>query len=162
MQPGIDDQSLINVGELIEPSHYNDSSKINHCDVNKIPYHRGMVMTTLDINSLIAHIDEFRAYININKIDIMCINETTLDSSVKDHEVCLPGYQIIRRDRSVNGRNGGGICIYFRANINYKIRDDLHLEVLENLVLEINKPRSKPILVSTWYRPPDSPVSHFT
>jgi hypothetical protein len=28
--------------------------------------------------------------------------------------------------------------------------------------LEIKKPRSKPILVSTWYRPPDSPVSHFT
>ena len=78
------------------------------------------------------------------------------------HEVCLPGYEIIRRDRSVNGRNGGGICIYFRANINYKFRDDLHLEVLENLVLEIKKPRSKPILVSTWYRPPDSPVSHFT
>jgi hypothetical protein len=122
MQSGIDDQSLINVGELIEPSHYNDSCKINHCDdVNEIPYHRGMVMASLDINSLIAHIDELRAYININKIDIMCINETTLDSSVKDHEVCLPGYEIIRRDRSVNGRNGGGICIYFRANINYKI-----------------------------------------
>ena len=149
MQPGIDDQSLINVGELIEPSHYNDSCKINNCDVNKIPYHRGMVMATLDINSLIAHIDELRAYININKIDIICINETTIDSSVKDHEVCLPGYEIIRRDRSVNGRNGGGICIYVCVNINYKIRDDLHLEILENLVLEIKKPRSKPILVST-------------
>jgi hypothetical protein len=86
MQPGIDDQSLINEGELIEPSHYNDSCKINHCDVNKIPYNRGMVMATLDISSLIAHIDELRAYINISKIDIMRINETTLDSSVKDHE----------------------------------------------------------------------------
>ena len=59
--------------------------QINYCDVNKIPYHRGMVMANLDINSLIANIDELRAYININKIDIMCINETTLDSSVKDH-----------------------------------------------------------------------------
>jgi hypothetical protein len=96
IQPGIDDQSLINVGELVEPSHYNDSCKINHCDVNKIPYHRGIVMASLDINSLIAHIDELRAYININKIDIICINETTLDSSV---EVCLPGYEIIRRDK---------------------------------------------------------------
>ena len=44
---------------------YNDSCKINHCDVNKIPYHRGMVMASLDINSLIAHIDELRVYINI-------------------------------------------------------------------------------------------------
>ena len=27
--------------------------------------------------------------------------------------------------------------------------------------MEIKKPRSKSILVSTWYRPPDSPVSHY-
>jgi hypothetical protein len=67
----VDDQSLINVGELIEPSHYKASCKINNCDVNKIPHHRGMVMASFDINSLIAHIDELRVYININKIDIM-------------------------------------------------------------------------------------------
>ena len=28
--------------------------------------------------------------------------------------------------------------------------------------MEIIKPQSKSILVSTWYRPPDSPVSYFT
>ena len=71
--------------------------------MNKIPYHRGMVMASLDINSLIAHIDQLRVYININKIDIMCINETKLDSSVKDHEICLPGCEIIRNYYSRNG-----------------------------------------------------------
>jgi exonuclease III len=78
-----------------------------------------MVMASLNINSLVAHIDELRVY--VNKIDIMYINETKLDSSVKDHEVCLPGYAIIRRNRSINGCNSGGICIYVCANINYKI-----------------------------------------
>ena len=34
-------------------------------------------------------------------------------------------------------------------------------EILENLIVEVIKPRSKSILVSTWYRPPDSPVNHF-
>ena len=29
------------------------------------------------------------------------------------------------------------------------------------MIVEITKPRSKSILVSTWYRPPDSPVSLF-
>ena len=24
---------------------------------------------------------------------------------------CLPGFDIVRRDRSVNGRHGGGVCI---------------------------------------------------
>ena len=42
------------------------------------------------------------------------------------------------------------------------MRDDLNLKILENLTVEIKKPRSKSILVSTWYRPPDSPVSHFS
>ena len=40
---------------------------------------------------------------------------------------------------------------------------DLISETLENLIVEIKiKPRSKSILVSTWYRPPDSPISHFS
>ena len=30
------------------------------------------------------------------------------------------------------------------------------------MTVEIKKPRSKSILVSTWYRPPDSPVSYFS
>jgi hypothetical protein len=51
--------------------------------------------------------------------------------------------------------NGGGVCIYIRSNINYQVRDDLHSATLENLVVEIKKPRSKSVLVSTWYRPPD-------
>jgi hypothetical protein len=81
--------------------------------------------------------------------------------AITDQEVCLPGFGIVRRDRSVNGRYGGGVCIYIRSNIIYKIRHDLHLETLENLIVEVKKPRSKSILVSTWYRPPDSPASHF-
>ena len=97
-----------------------------------------------------------------NKIDVLCINETKLDSTIKDHEVCLAGFELVRRDRIVNGRNGGGVCIYIWCNLNYKIRNDLISENLENLTVEIKKPRSKSILVSTWYTPPDSPVSHFS
>ena len=82
-----------------------------------------------------------------------------LDQTISDHEVCLPGFDIIRKDRRVNGRQGGGVCIYVRANLNFKIRNDLQSEILENLIVEIIKPQSKSILVSTWYRPPDSPVS---
>ena len=30
---------------------------------------------------------------------------------------------------------------------------------LEFLIIEISKPRSKPFIISTWYKPPNSPVS---
>ena len=120
-----------------------------------------MAIACLNINSLIAHIDELRIFISDAKIDILCVNETKLDPSINDREVYLAGYEIVRRDRNVNGRNGGGVCIYIRSNINYQVRDDLHSATLENLVVEIKKPRSKSVLVSTWYRPPDSPMSQF-
>ena len=100
-------------------------------------------------------------YISSSKIDILCINETKIDHTFNDQEACLPGFEIVRRDRKGNGRKGGGVCLYIRSNTNYKIRYDLQSEMLENLIMEITKPRSKSILVSTWYRPPDSPVSLF-
>ena len=96
------------------------------------------------------------------KIYTLCINETKLGSTINDHEVCLPGFELVRRDRNINGRNGGGVCIYIRSNLNFQMRDDLNSKILENLTVEIKKPRSKSILVSTWNRPPHSPVSHFS
>ena len=96
-----------------------------------------------------------------SKIDLLSINETKLDLTIDDSEVYLLCYELIRKDRVRNGRNGGGVCFCVRCNLNYKIRDDLSSENLELLVLEITRLRSKPFLVGTWYRPPDSPVSVF-
>ena len=35
------------------------------------------------------------------------------------------GYEIVRRDRKLNGRLGGGVCIYIRNAINFNIRHDV-------------------------------------
>ena len=80
----------------------------------------------------------------------------------KDGEVHLPGYDVVRKDRESNGRNGGGVCIYVRSNINFQLRADLSPNNLECLTVEISKPRSKPSLVSTWYRPPQSSPDLFS
>ena len=95
-------------------------------------------------------------------IDILALNETKLDATIKDGEVHLPGYDVVRKDRERNGRNGGGVCIYVRSNINFKPRADLSPNNLECLTVEISKPRSKPFLVSTWYRPPQSSPDLFS
>ena len=42
------------------------------------------------------------------------------------------------------------------------LRADLSPNNLECLTVEINKPRSKPFLVSTWYRPPQSSPDFFS
>ena len=43
-----------------------------------------------------------------------------------------------------------------RSNISFQLRADLSPNNLECLTVEINKPRSKPFLVYTWFRPPQS------
>ena len=53
-----------------------------------------------------------RIFVTDSKIDRLAINETKLDSSIGDSEISLPGFEVVRRDRPVNGRCGGGVCIY--------------------------------------------------
>ena len=62
----------------------------------------------------------------------------------------------------MNRRFGGGVCFYVRSTLHYLPRLDLSIDQLVNLCIEIRKPpRSKPFLIVTWYRPPDSTADKF-
>ena len=119
-------------------------------------------MACLNITSLSKHIDELRVLLQNNSLDLLAINETRLNETIADNEIRISGYNIVRRDRPLNGRNGGGVCFYVCSNINYIVRQDLVSDQLENLSIEIIKPRSKPFIVATWYRPPNSPFELFS
>ncbi len=93
-----------------------------------------------------------------HEYDVICVNETWLDNSVNNHEIGLDGYDLIRKDRN---RHGGGVAMFIRNTINYKIRSDIMPENLETITVEITKPKAKPFLLSTWYRPPNMPVNIF-
>lgn len=88
-----------------------------------------------------------------SKVDILMINESKLDSTLHNNEVYLPDFELVRRDRRINGRHSGGVCIYLRSNLNYRIRDDLGNDGLDCLLVEKRKPRSTSFLVGTCYRP---------
>ena len=90
--------------------------------------------------------------------DILALNETRLDNSILDCEVQIPGYDILRSDRN---RNGGGVAMYIRTVTTYIIRKDLSQDTLELLNIEVNKAKSKPLLISTWYRPPSAKIKLF-
>ena len=87
----------------------------------------------LNITSLVKHIEELlrRRFIYEQPFNILCINETRLDNSISSTEVEISGYEIVRRDRNLISENVEALC------------------------LEIRKPKTKPVLVATWYRPPD-------
>ncbi len=85
-----------------------------------------------------------------NNIDIIGLNETRLDETVRDSDVNINGYNIYRNDRNANG---GGVAMYVKDNISdpiIKIKSDK----LELLALEFTANHAKPFLVMCWYRPP--------
>ena len=118
------------------------NTKSNPPTIN--PFGRGFVMAALNINNLLAHLDDLKFFGSDSKVDVLAINETKIDSSVNDNEIYLPGFEVVRKDRSVNGQNGGGVCMYLRNNINYQIRDDLCDDQLECVVIEIIRTHSRP------------------
>ena len=93
------------------------------------------------------------------EFDILAINETKLDQSVDSGLVNINQYTLVRLDR--NTGHGGGVALYIKDHINYKLRGDIVPTNLEMLVIEISKPKVRPIIVATWYRPPQSSVSAF-
>ena len=135
--------------------------EINLTNVTQKPLHngnKGFKIMHLNIRSLIKKIDQFRIYASNNQYDIMCINETWLDDKISDLEVGIDGYDLLRKDRK---RTGGGVAMYIRSSINYKIRQDVMPDYLELITVEIIKPKAKPFLLNTWYRPPDMPMEAF-
>ena len=115
-------------------------------------------MASLNIVSLPRHIDELRIFMTEQALDILAINETSLDPSISNQEIQISGYEVIRKDKN---RNGGGVCLYVRSTINYKLRRSLVPQTIGCLCIEICKPSCRPFLVSTWYRPPSSPAGIF-
>ena len=125
-----------------------------------LPSKRGFKLASLNINKLTTHLDELKIFLVSNDIDVLAINETKLNEYITDNEVSISGYDIVRRDRTTYG--GGGVCFYVKKSINFSVRNDLCMGSLENLCIEIRKPRFKSFIVATWYRPPNSLVSIFS
>ena len=93
------------------------------------------------------------------QLDIsLAINETKMDSDVPLDLISLEGYTWVSKNRN---RSGGGVGFYIRNSINFLIRPDLGLDDIEALTIEIHKYKTKPFLVTTWYRPPNSPIDLF-
>ena len=121
--------------------------------LDKISKNKGFKIAALNINSLPAHIDKLRAYVTTGSIDILALNETKLDQSIPDTLVSIPGYTLERHDRN---RHGGRVALYIRNVIHYERMHEIKQDPLEWLCIKVIKPKTKPFIVGTWYRPPIS------
>ena len=112
----------------------------------------------LNVNSLLKHLDELRIMADEHKPHIICLNETKLDNDVRDEGLATDGFhKITRKDRT---RNEGGVAMYVKENLNFKVRHNLILDI-ESISIPLDINYVKPIIISTLYRPPDSQVELF-
>ena len=99
-----------------------------------------------------------RIFCEGHKPHVLRLNETKLDSTVKDNDLTIAGFHsIFRKDRD---RNGGGVAMYIRHEIKFLQREDMRTD-FESLTVETDIQYVKPILVTIIYRPPDSLVEMF-
>ena len=113
---------------------------------------KGLHFLHININSLLPKIDELKCMANETNAAIIGIPESKLDHTVPDLEVNLPWYDILRYDRNRNG--GDGVACYIRKNLCFNTRP-LNCKEIENIIFDILLPKSKPITIGVFYRPPN-------
>ena len=106
-------------------------------------------MVSLNVASLPLHIDEIRAWLDDQiDIDAIAINETRLDDRIPNNMVKLRDYELVRKDRN---RYGGGVCVYIKDQINFRVRHDLLTNDTEAIAVEVIKTNSKPFAMIIAY-----------
>ena len=125
----------------------------NHYRLDDLPNVRGFKTAPLNVRSILNKMDDVRFLLRNKHFDIFTVSKTWLNSSIKDSEVSIPGYTLVRHDRT--GKRGGGTAMYVRDGIPYKHRMDLTAENIETCWVEVNRQKCKRLFVGCVYRPPN-------
>ena len=80
--------------------------------IRKSTGRKGLLICSLNAPSLVKHKDEIEVLVVENKIDIIAINETKLESNIDNLRVALNDFSLLRCDRN---RHGGGVAMYVRG-----------------------------------------------
>ena len=101
-------------------------------------------------------VEEFLNKIN-KRIPFLALTETWLKSHIKDAQIAIPQYQIVRGDRE--GRERGGALLYIHED--FTIIDE---QIFDNNTCEMAVCTLKPsnIIVASIYRPPDATDEKFS
>ena len=144
------------VPECVTSSFSPQSPPITSHDISHM---KGLKIAHLNCLSLLKHIDEIRLRIKSLDLDILALSETHLCPDIDDKELNIPAYILIRRDRN---RFGGGVAIYVKDSLTHVVRTDIIGDlIIESITIELKLTKQKPLLVTVWYRPPNSSLDTF-
>ena len=103
------------------------------------------------------HFEELKLLLENDNPDIIGISETKLDETINDSDIKISNYNTICKDRD---KFGGGVVMYIRESLHYKLRDDLDFDI-ESISAKVKVGNFGSFLVTSLYRPPKKPVEYF-
>ena len=118
----------------------------------------------LNIRSLNANIDNFRDFLaSLNgNFSVIALTESWWDETANENSLLnLNNYYSVHQTR--NNKKGGGICIYIRRQLEFKLRNDA--DILNNEIktcsVEIINSKSRNSVVTGVCRPPKEDIKVF-
>ena len=119
----------------------------------------GLAIASLNVNSLLLHIDEIKNLIKGKSINVLALNATKLDDKIASDLLRIDGYTLYREDRA---RNGGGVAVHVSDSLKHSRRNDFPERALEMISIEVEPKEARPFVIVAWYCPPTEPVETFT
>jgi hypothetical protein len=102
-----------------------------------------------NVQGLRSKHDDLLANSDLKYMDIIAVTESWLSPSVSNQNIALPGYDLIRNDRS-DGR--GGVALYVSNSL--QIQPSNVCIQLEHCAVQVNKHDCPPLLFVAMYRSP--------
>ena len=122
---------------------------------------RGLRIGHLNVNRLYNKLDQIKELLTELSLDILGISETWLTADILNNELHIQGYTLTRRDRQPGSKSqGGGLAVFIKDGVNFKVRSDLMKSDTECIWLEICRPKCKPFIIGHVYKPPDVALDH--
>ena len=160
--------------EQYENEHYHQNANYlsNKCKYKTVPELSALMQSiNQDQLSLIhfnarsllnkkAVINNFLEELKTNPIKFIGVSETWLNKNTEQ----LANFENYSAEfSSRKDKEGGGVALYILNNINYKVRNDLKLECdqCSSITVEVLNEKSKNILITVVYKPPNINPSHF-
>ena len=137
---------------------YNISDLSRYIDTNNNLLNKGSLenlkgfrIAHLNTTSLPEYIDQLRLYLINKPVDILGINETRLNDSIENAEVHIQGMISIAKIEI-----GLEVVLLFMLEM-LKMSQLVPISI-EAVCVEVIKPKMKPFLITSIYRPPNSKV----
>ena len=143
----MNDESLSDVFSNLSDSSYMSDLDLDECQSLSFDLSNGSPININNFNIVHFNINSITAENRLNQLSDICqtlnlsvlvITESKLDETIPSNLITIPGYhQPVRRDRIINGRNGGGVLIYIAEYLVFQHKTELQSDSYEHIWLDI-------------------------